>query len=75
MVYAYATDHLGFTACHFDVRKGNARVIAFHQRFGAEIVDETAEDYLFKLGLPAITDSRRKYTQFLSGGVRVEWPE
>ena len=26
MVYAYAVDHLGFTAAHFDVRKGNERV-------------------------------------------------
>src|SRR5690606_12411597 len=35
MVYAYAIDHLGFTAAHFDVRKGNERVWQFHERFGA----------------------------------------
>lgn len=55
MVYAYAIDHLGFRACHFDVRKGNARVIAFHQRFGAEIVGETPQDYLFRLSRKSIS--------------------
>lgn len=34
MVYAYAIDHLGFKAAHFDVRKGNERVWRFHERFG-----------------------------------------
>lgn len=73
MVYAYAIDHLGFHACHFDVRKANAKVIAFHERFGAKIVGETQQDYLFALNLASIVESRKKYTQFLSAGVTVEW--
>lgn len=44
-VYAYAVDHLGFTAAHFDVRRGNERVWKFHERFGAVRVDENEEDY------------------------------
>lgn len=40
MVYAYAIDHLGFAAAHFDVRKGNERVWRFHERFGAKRVAE-----------------------------------
>ena len=72
MVYAYAIDHLGFKACHFDVRKGNANVIKFHERFGAKIVEETELDYLFSISLGSISDSRARYTDFLSGGVTVE---
>ena len=41
MVYAYALDHLGFKSSHFDVRKGNERVWQFHERFGAQRVQET----------------------------------
>ena len=72
MVYAYAVDHLGFKACHFDVRKGNDRVIKFHERFGAKIVEETELDFLFQLSLAAIEESRERYVEFLRGGVSVE---
>lgn len=75
MVYAYAIDHLGFKACHFDVRKGNANVIKFHERFGAQIVEETELDFLFTLSLDAISKSRLRYTEFLSGSVIVEGAE
>ena len=54
MVYAYAVDYLGFTAAHFDVRRGNERVWRFHERFGAVRVRETALDYWYRLDLPAI---------------------
>ena len=41
MVYSYTIDHLAFTAAHFDVRKGNNWVSAFHERFGACCISET----------------------------------
>lgn len=71
MVYAYAVDHLGFTAAHFDVRKGNERVWQFHERFGAERIAETALDYLYTLSLEAIQASRRRYAKFLPDGVTI----
>lgn len=71
MVYAYSVDHLGFTACHFDVRKGNERVIKFHERFGAVRVGETELDHLFQLDLTSIQAARRKYTEFLASSVEV----
>lgn len=73
MVYAFATDHLGFKACHFDVRKGNDRVIKFHERFGAVCVGESDLDYFFELSAAAIRDARLKYTEFLSSTVRVDF--
>jgi len=73
MVYAYATDHMGFTASHFDVRKGNERVWHFHERFGAKRMDETDIDYLYRLDLAAIQAARLHYEKFLPHGVRVEF--
>lgn len=73
MVYAYVIDHLGFKACHFDVRKGNERVLKFHERFGAMRVGETEQDYLYSLSLESIQEARRRYSEFLSGEVRVEF--
>lgn len=73
MVYAYAVDHLGFKNCHFDVRKGNERVWHFHERFGAQRVSENEIDYFYKLNSEAIAESRRRYTKFLSAGVKVKF--
>jgi len=73
MVYAYALDHLGFTAAHFDVRKGNERVWQFHERFGARRVAATELDYLYTLDQAAISESRRRYARFLPDGVTVAW--
>jgi RimJ/RimL family protein N-acetyltransferase len=71
MVYSYAVDHLGFTAAHFDVRKGNERVWRFHERFGAKRFDETGLDYFYRLNLPEIEAARNKYKRFLEQSVTV----
>lgn len=71
MVYAYAVDHLGFQAAHFDVRKGNERVWQFHERFGARRNGETDLDYLYVLSLDAIEAARVRYAKFLPAGVTV----
>lgn len=71
MTYAYAVDHLGFTECHFEVRKGNGRVLQFHERFGAMRNGETNDDYLYTISLEAIQEARRRHANFLSSGVLV----
>lgn len=71
MVYAYAVDHLGFAAAHFDVRKGNERVWQFHERFGAVRSAESDLDYLYRIEAPAITASRSRYQRFLADSVTV----
>lgn len=73
MVYAYAIDHLGFLAAHFDVRKGNERVWKFHERFGAQRTKETALDYFYTLSGEAISASRKRYERFLEGSVEVKF--
>ena len=71
MVYAYAVDHLGFSASHFDVRKGNEKVLKFHDRFGASRVSETELDYLYAIDLAAIQNARASLAEFLPNGVAV----
>jgi RimJ/RimL family protein N-acetyltransferase len=72
MVYAYAVDHLGFRAAHFDVRKGNERVWKFHERFGAQRVAETAINYEYQINSKAISASRHHYRRFLAATVQVQ---
>ena len=55
MVYHFALG-LGFTKSHFDVRKGNDSVWKFHERFGAQRVEETDEDYIYNISIDAFTN-------------------
>lgn len=71
MVYAYAVDYLGFKRAHFKVHKSNQRVWEFHERFGAQRVDEAEGEYLYSVSLTAIEQSRIKYAKFLAGSVAV----
>jgi RimJ/RimL family protein N-acetyltransferase len=73
MVYAFAMDHLGFLASHFDVRKANTRVWQFHERFGARRVDESDLDLFFEIDQLTVMDSIRRYKKYLPDGVRVDW--
>lgn len=49
LVYMYGFDHLGFVRSHFDVRQGNERVWQFHEKCGARLVRETAQDRYYVL--------------------------
>lgn len=46
-VYEFAPYGLGFLQSHFDVRKENERVVAFHQKFGASSVTEVIQNHYF----------------------------
>ncbi|MCJ2064309.1 GNAT family N-acetyltransferase [Methylobacterium sp. J-088] len=46
-IYELGFDNLGFEHAHFDVRRANSSVVAFHLRAGAEIVREDNQDYYF----------------------------
>lgn len=65
LVYEFAFGRLAFKRCHFEVRKGNDRVIAFHKRFGAEVVGEDASSYQFSYSSEAYEATRARYEKFL----------
>ena len=71
MVYRYALG-LGFTRAHFEVRKDNASVWRFHERFGAVRTGETEHEFLYAISGEAIAASLEKYARFLPEGIRVE---
>ncbi len=71
MVYAFALDHLGFARTHFDVRAGNARVRAFHERMGAVQTGQDGEDVLYKIDPDALLRARAGLRDFLPNGVRI----
>ena len=64
-IYEFGFYNLGFEKSHFDVRKGNDKVIAFHQRFGAKIVDEDELDYFFNFEKRDYEIIKEKYKRYL----------
>ena len=64
-IYEFGFYTLGFKKSHFDVRKGNDKVIAFHQRFGAKIVDEDELDYFFNFQKSDYKIIKEKYKRYL----------
>lgn len=64
-VYDFAFYKLGFKRSHFDVRKNNDKVIAFHKKFGAIIIGEDDENYYFNFALEDYVKTRKKYAKFV----------
>ena len=64
-IYEFGFYELGFVKSHFDVRKGNDKVIAFHQRFGAKIIDEDELDYFFNFEKSDYEVTKEKYKRYL----------
>lgn len=58
LVYEFAFEHLKFTKSHFDVRRGNDRVISFHEKMGAIKIGETELDLLFEIKKEAIMKTK-----------------
>lgn len=65
LVYKLAFLDLGFEYSHFDVRKGNSKVIDFHRKFGAVEVGQTADDVLFNYEKKACLPVLEQYKKFL----------
>jgi RimJ/RimL family protein N-acetyltransferase len=70
IIYHYARE-LGFTRSHFDVRKENASVWKFHERFGAKRIEETDIDYFYNIDADAIAGSLQRYAKFLPDGISI----
>lgn len=60
LVYQFGFENLGFTKCHFEVRKGNEKVISFHEKLGALQTGETENEFLFNITKEAVEISKEK---------------
>ncbi len=64
-IYEFGFYKLGFKKSHFDVRKGNEKVIAFHKRFGSKIINEDELDYFFNFEKSDYEITKEKYKRYL----------
>lgn len=66
LVYEFGFGELQYKKAHFDVRKGNERVIAFHKRFGANVVNEDELNLYFIYPLENYLNIKKKYKRYLN---------
>jgi RimJ/RimL family protein N-acetyltransferase len=65
LVYQCGFEKLGFAESHFEVRKENARVVAFHRRFGAKVVNENEQTFYFRFAKTDLPAARERYEKIL----------
>lgn len=64
-IYEFGFNELEFQKSHFDVRKENDKVIAFHKRFGAKIVDADKLNFYFNFKKEVYEVTKKKYKRYL----------
>ena len=60
LVYQFGFDELGFNQSHFDVRKGNEKVVSFHKKMGAKKTGEDDLNEYFKITKAAVLESKQR---------------
>ena len=65
LVYKFAFEELGFSQSHFDVRKDNIKVIAFHEKLGAIRDTESELDIFYNFPKSRYEESLDKFNKYL----------
>jgi acyl dehydratase/RimJ/RimL family protein N-acetyltransferase len=60
LIYLFGFEKLGFSKSHFDVMKGNERVISFHKKMGATQVGEDNDNFYFEITKEAVIEAQAK---------------
>jgi RimJ/RimL family protein N-acetyltransferase len=66
LIYDFGFKELAFMKSHFEVMKGNSKVIAFHEKMGAGRVDEDSHNIYFEITRKAVESFRENYMSLLS---------
>ncbi len=65
LIYEFGFDSLGFKKSHFEVMKGNEKVISFHKKMGAVQVGEDAENFYFEISKESVEFNKSALMQRL----------
>ena len=59
LIYKFGFEYLGFKKSHFDVMKGNEKVVSFHKKMGAIQTGEDKNNYFFEIDIDSV-ESKKK---------------
>jgi len=63
LVYKFGFEELGYSKSHFDVMKGNGKVISFHEKMGAIRVAEDDDNLFFEITKDAVCAAQNKLSK------------
>jgi hypothetical protein len=66
LIYKFGFERLGFSKSHFDVMKGNAKVISFHRKMGAIEVSNDSVNIFFEITRDNVEKSRLRLQEVLA---------
>ncbi|HAS6019494.1 TPA: GNAT family N-acetyltransferase [Vibrio vulnificus] len=65
LVYEFGFGQLGFNKSHFEVVKGNNKVVDFHLKFGAVQTGEDGGHYYFEISKESVRKTKNKFSRFV----------
>ncbi|MDU7781538.1 GNAT family N-acetyltransferase [Aeromonas caviae] len=65
MVYDFGFNRLGFNKSHFEVIRGNLKVVSFHKKFGAVMIGEDDDHYYFEITKASVMKCREKFKSLI----------
>jgi len=60
LVYKFGFEELGYKKSHFEVMKGNDKVISFHTKMGAAMIAEDEQSFYFEITNSAVYAAQEK---------------
>lgn len=58
LIYEFGFEYLGCNRSHFEVMKGNSKVISFHEKMGAIKVREDEDNYYFEISKKSVLEAK-----------------
>lgn len=68
LVYQFGFGQLGFSKCHFEVMKGNERVMSFHEKMGAIKVSEDDNFVFYTISKESVHTASVAFKRILKTG-------
>lgn len=65
LVYIFGFDIKGYSRCHFEVMKGNEKVISFHEKFNARKINEDDIHYYYEIFPDDIINIKNKFQNYI----------
>lgn len=62
LVYQFGFEKLGFAKSHFEVMKGNEKVVSFHEKMGAQLISEDEDHFYYEITKDAVAAKRNTYS-------------
>ncbi|RFQ01327.1 N-acetyltransferase [Pseudomonas putida] len=66
LVYKFGFENLGFSKCHFEVMKGNDRVMSFHEKMGAKQVSEDETFVYYNISKESVEMAKDSFGRILN---------